>query len=241
MQQSVEALVPNGAGGYVRKSLMQAVAANKAGTSGNAGVPAEEAAEGVSTDNEVGEQGALPAGVTPDQVAAAQQAAASGDQASIDWLKALGITAGVAGAGAGAYALMKAMGNRKKPAATVAASTLPNQSTAVAKYKPTVTQLRDEEIIPNGGGRNPALAGQQPQGKLTQAPGNLPTPQDMQALMAPGPNYPVGPTKRQMEEDVAYAQRDINNNKPKTKLKAAVAARKSDRMAKAAAAFRKIR
>lgn len=234
---------PIGQSGRVRLSpLMSAVASSKSPV----GVD-PNATRGSTSGGAVRKAAAtvLPAGVDPEAVEVAQQKAAQGDQEAIDWLKAAGIAVGAATVAGGAYAIKRALSNRNKKtlppnfgAEDVATKAqTPNTATAVSKHSPQVTRLRDEQYIPIQEG----LPLTPEQRLLTNKAGPLPSPDILRALAAPGPNYPIGPTRRQMDEDAAYAINDIEKAKPKNATKAAIAARKASRMAAAAAALRKIR
>lgn len=152
---------PIGQAGRIRLSpLKQAVASSKQGTTATAS-PTDDV--GGAVDNEQGEMPhatELPEGVTPEQVATAQQLAAQGDQDAIDWLKIIGIGAGVVGTGVAGTALYKALRNKntKTPKAAPMHSTsvspkAPSQAVAVVPpARPQlenvpVTQLRDEHLV----------------------------------------------------------------------------------------------
>lgn len=231
-------MAPIGQAGRIRLSpLKDAVMSSKAGTTSSS--PA-------SKSGAVGGRTSAPVvnAPTEEQIAQAKELAAKGDQDAIDWLKALGIVGGVAGAGIAGTALYNALRNKKTkgaPAASVS-STTGNASTSsrsVTRSSPQVTPLKDEQIIPRDG---PVDLIDAPYKRLGYAdPTGAGVPVDQGALTSPGPNYPVGPTKRQMEEDAAYMMNDIMNNKPKVALKKAAAAAKAARMQRAAEAFRRIR
>jgi len=150
-----------GQAGRIRLSpLQQAVASSKAASMSPTTTASTDDVGGV-VDQENGEMlhtGELPEGITPEQVQAAKQAAAQGDPAAIDWLKMLGIGAGVAGAGIAGTALYKSLKNRKQKGKTGDIPVEPKTSassramTVRAPEAPQienipVTQLRDEQII----------------------------------------------------------------------------------------------
>lgn len=131
----------------------------------------------------------LPPGITEADVATAQDAAANGDQASIDWLKALGIAGGVAGVGA-AGLVAKSLMNRKKPPIDKIAAARNSASTTSQKALPApdklpygTTRVQDEAVIS----------------------GYLPPPQDKSTIYQGGPIHPVNAAQR---PDVMYQAPD---------------------------------
>jgi hypothetical protein len=126
--------------GVIRLSPLEKAVADRVSQTGGAGVDVASVMGGGNASAADATQ--LPPGVTPEDVADAQTKAANGDQAAIDWLKAIGAIGGAAGAG---YALHRVLSGRggKKDAKFGAgdignASTSPSPSTAVTKTTPKV-------------------------------------------------------------------------------------------------------
>lgn len=231
---------PIGQAGRIRMSpLAQAVASSNSGV-GNGNAPTMG---GGGTDLSSVPTSDAQQGVTPEQVAAAQQAAAQGDQDAIDWLKVMGYGVGALGTGVAGTALYHALKNKKtsqgQETKLGGARSMEEGSRSLTKHAPSVTKLRDEETIPRatraGYLESPVLQIGQGQPAPVQAPGQ------QQVLSTPSPNHPVGPTKRQMDEDAAYMTNEALNNRPKVALKKAVAAAKAARMNEAVKAFRRIK
>lgn len=145
---------PIGQAGRIRLSpLASVVASSKQQGAGN-GNPT--GVGGVGPNGTGSNAGDPEQGLDPNEVAAMKQAAAQGDPDAIDWLKAAGIVAGVAGAGVAGTALYHALKNKKAPtpasskfgASDLAAASKPKTtSTAVVPADIPVTQLRDEHLV----------------------------------------------------------------------------------------------
>lgn len=193
--------------GVIRLSpLEKAVAARSTSTADGNGADANRA---TANPNVAGNKSKLPEGVTEEQVAEAAAKAEAGDQTAIDWLKTLGIVAGVAGTGYAVHRILKSRSAKTTPQsmgadniATDAAA--PNATSAVAKRKPTI-DLYVDRSAPDGVVRAGYLPAPNKQLETGQPP--RVTLDQMKALATPGPNYPVGKTKAQIEADLAYAQK----------------------------------
>lgn len=163
--------------GVLRLSpLTKAVSARSSATPGNVDANRPNNLNGRSKTSSVNgaagaEKSTKP---TPKKIAVAQEAAAAGDQASIDWLKALGIAVGTGVAGTAAYLALRNKGNKGPNGKNFGAENVDvtaaprNTSTAVARRNPTVTPLTDFEVIPNTYLENPvrALPAPTPQPRL---------------------------------------------------------------------------
>lgn len=146
--------------GVIRLSpLEKAVASRNSAAGGNA----ESANRATADPNISANKQKLPDGVTEEQVAEAAAKAENGDQAAIDWLTALGITAGAAGGGYAIYRILRNRGSKKGKSigadniAVDAAS--PNATSAVAKRTKPIDLYIDRSIKPTV--RNPILPPEQ--------------------------------------------------------------------------------
>lgn len=137
--------------GVIRLSpLEKAVAARSNSSTSATGGNGADANRATANPNVSGNQSKLPEGVTEEQVAEAAAKAEAGDQTAIDWLKTLGIVAGVAGTGYAVHRILKSRAARTTPQsmgadniATDAAA--PNATSAVAKRKPAIDLYVDRK------------------------------------------------------------------------------------------------
>jgi hypothetical protein len=144
---------------------------------------------------------------TPEQIAAAQEAAAAGDQSAIDWLKAVGI--GVAG-----YGIARALANRKGKVPPVAATVQAGPAKGATAVVPHVNKVYGEhlvDVIPPNAALPANAAGMRRIGTGTPAPVGSPAMRD--ALNAPGKFNAPGKTNQQKEMELSYAQKAIQDAK----------------------------
>lgn len=164
-------MAPIGQAGRIRLSpLKDAVMSSKAGTTSSS--PA-------SKSGAVGGRTSAPVvnAPTEEQIAQAKELAAKGDQDAIDWLKALGIVGGVAGAGLAGTALYNALRNRNQK--TRPTSEVPPQSQSMSRAaQPIDVQATP---IPGQAGTHPQLDVVTPL-KDEQIIHALPAPQEAKAL-----------------------------------------------------------